>query len=207
ATGWRREEVIDREEADLELWGSGPERDKIVQKLRESGHVRSIDVQARAKDGAVTDFLLSAETVEIDGAACVLSLMLDITERKQTETELLSAVQSVMQDTTWLGQRIVERMATLNRGGRAATKAPEVASLPARVREVLSLIAQGLSDDDIAGQLGISKNTVRNHVSVIYNRLEIRKRSAVIVWARERGLGATAKPRRTSAKKRPRLKL
>ena len=203
ATGWRREEVVGRPEADLALWGDVPGRDDIVQTLRDTGHVRAVDVKGRSKDGAVSDFLLSAETVEINGSACVLTLMLDITERKQTETELLAAVQSVMQDTTWLGQRIVERMATLNRAGRSAPNAPEISSLPARVREVLSLIAQGLSDDDIAGQLGISKNTVRNHVSVIYSRLQIRKRSAVIVWARERGLGATAKSRKTTQKKRP----
>lgn len=203
ATGWRREEVVGRKEADLSLWGSGARRAEIVESLHRSGHVRGIDVQGRSKDGTVTDFLLSADTVEISGSACVLSLMLDITERKQTETELLAAVQSVMQDTSWLGQRIVERMATLNRTGRTAADTPEISSLPARVREVLSLIAQGLSDDDIAEQLGISKNTVRNHVSVIYNRLQIRKRSAVIVWARERGLGATAKSRKTTRKKRP----
>lgn len=202
STGWRREEVVGRGEADLGLWGTGPGRAGIVQSLRDTGHVRAIDIQGRSKDGTVSDFLLSAETVEINGSACVLSLMLDITERKQTETELLAAVQSVMEDTTWLGQRIVERMATVTRAGRPATNTPEISSLPARVREVLSLIAQGLSDDDIAGQLGISKNTVRNHVSVIYSRLQIRKRSAVIVWARERGLGAVAKPRKTTQKKR-----
>ncbi len=202
ATGWRREEVVGRNEAELLLWGSGRGRADIVESLHRSGHVRGIDVQGRSKDGTVTDFLLSADTVEINGSACVLSLMLDITERKQTETELLAAVQSVMQDTSWLGQRIVERMATLNRAGRPASNTPEISSLPARVREVLSLIAQGLSDDEIAEQLGISKNTVRNHVSVIYNRLQIRKRSAVIVWARERGLGATAKSRKTTRKKR-----
>ena len=34
----------------------------------------------------------------------MLSVMLDITERKQTETQLLSAIESVMQDTSWFGQ-------------------------------------------------------------------------------------------------------
>jgi ATP-dependent exoDNAse (exonuclease V) alpha subunit len=40
--------------------------------------------------------------VEIRHERCVLSVMLDITERKQTESQLLAAVQSVMQDTSWL---------------------------------------------------------------------------------------------------------
>lgn len=75
-----------------------------------------------------------------------------------------------------------------------------MSALPKRAREVLSLMAQGLPDDDISTKLGISRNTVRNHVSVIYARLGIRKRSAVIVWARERGMGAVAKPRITPDK-------
>lgn len=133
----------------------------------------------------------------------VLSLMLDITERKQTEVQLLAAIESVMQDTSWLGQKIVEKVASLTRTSGPSSKVPEVSSLPGRVREVLSLIAQGLSDEDIAAKLGITKNTVRNHVSAIYRKLGIRKRSAVIVWARERGLGATPKPRITPTKSRP----
>ena len=200
ATGWRREEVVGRGEAELEIWGQGELREDLERQIRESGHLRSVDVQLRAKDGMVGDFVMSAETVEIHGAPSVLSLMLDITERKQTETELLAAVESVMQDTSWLGQRIVEKLAALTRSKHSAGQAPEVSALPERVREVLALVAQGLSDDEIAGKLGIAKNTVRNHISAIYTKLGIRKRSAVVVWARERGLGATPKPRLLRAK-------
>ena len=200
ATGWRREEVVGRGEAELEIWGRGEVREALERELRDTGHLRGVDVQLRSKDGSAGDFLMSADTVQIHGSACVLSVMLDITERKQTETELMAAVESVLQDTSWLGQRIVEKMAAVTRTGRDAAKVPEVSALPDRVREVLSLIAQGLGDDEIARKLGISKNTVRNHVSAIYDRLGIRRRSAVIVWARERGLGAAAKPRARAGK-------
>lgn len=61
-----------------------------------------------------------------------------------------------------------------------------------------------ISDDDIAAKLGITRNTVRNHITAIYSRLGIRRRSAVIVWARERGLGATAKLRITLGKTKKR---
>ncbi len=138
------------------------------------------------------DYLLSADTVEIHGERCVLSVMLDITERKQTETELLAAVQSVMQDTSWLGQRIVEKLATLNRAKGASDKQPELAALSQRSREVLDLVAQGLPDEAIAERLGIARNTLRNHIAVIYDKLGVHRRSAVVVWARERGLGSAA---------------
>ena len=150
---------------------------------------------------------MSAETVEIHDAKCVLCLMVDHAERKQTETDLLAAVESVMRDTTWLSQRIVERMASVTRKGRALGKVAEVSSLPERVREVLSLVAQGLSDDNIAVRLGISKHTVRHHVSAIYEKLCIRKRSAVIVWARERGLAGSYNNQTLKGKfQRPRSK-
>ncbi len=204
ATGWRREEVVGRGEAELGMWGQGEGRELLEQRLRESGRLRGAELQLLTKDGSVGDFLLSAETVEIHGARCVLSTMVDNTERKQTESDMLAAVESVMRDTSWLGQKIVEKMAAFTQTGRPSGKIPEVSGLPERAREVLSLVAQGLSDLDIAARLGISRNTVRNHVSAIYSKLEIRSRSAVIVWARERGLGTVAKARATPDKLRKR---
>ena len=202
ATGWRREEVVGRGEAELELWGQGELREQIERQVKQTGHVRSSDIQLRAKGGGLGTYLLSAETVTIHGQRCVLSVMQDITERKQTETELMAAIESVMQDTSWFGQKIVEKLASLTRAGGSPAPGPELAALSARAREVLGLVAQGLSDEDIAGRLGLTRNTVRNHVFAIYTKIGVHRRSAVVVWARERGLGMQAKPRATRAKTR-----
>ena len=202
-TGWRREELLGREQSVLSLWGDAAASAAVERQLSETGHLRQVDITLGGKSGAIGDFQLSAETTEIQGVSCVLSLMQDVREHKQTETELLTAVESVMQDTTWLSQRIVERLATVKASGKASAPAPEVSSLPDRLRAVLTLIAQGLSDDEIAAKLSITRNTVRNHVSAIYARLGIRKRSAVVVWARERGLGASPKPRTMPDKVKP----
>lgn len=204
ATGWRREEIVGRGEAEVEMWGQGELRDALERQIRQAGHVGSVDIQLRSKNGALCDYLLSADTVEIHHERCVLSVMLDITERKQTETELLTAVQSVMQDTSWLGQKIVEKLATLNRAKGTPGKQPELAALPARAREVLGLVAQGLPDDAIAARLGISRNTLRNHIAAIYAKLGVHRRSAVVVWARERGLVGAVQPRVPAAKSRRR---
>ena len=194
-TGWNREEVLGHGEAELSLWGDPAACAEVERQLLAAGHLRRVDIRLGGKSGPVGEFLLSAETTDIQGVPCVLSLMQDVSEHKQTESELLAAVESVMQDTTWLSQKIVERLATVKRGGRASEPTPEVSALPERLRSVLALIAQGLSDNEIAGKLGITRNTVRNHVSAIYGRLNIRKRSTLIVWARERGLGASPKLR------------
>jgi PAS domain S-box-containing protein len=207
ATGWRREEVVGRAEADVEFWGQGALRDELEREMKHTGQVRSAEIELRSKDGVHCDYLLSAEIVEIHHERCVLSVMLDITERKQTESELLAAVQSVMQDTSWLGQKIVEKLANVTRAKGAPLKQPELAALPARAVEVLGLVAQGLSDGEIASKLGIAQNTVRNHVSAIYGKLGVHRRSAVIVWARERGLGipvqTSGKTVKSRGKKKP----
>ena len=200
ATGWRREEVVGRREAEIEIWGNGDWRDWLEREIRHTGHVSSVDIQLRLKGGAVGDYLLSADTVEIHQEVCVLSVMLDITERKQTEGELMAAVQSAMQDTSWLGQKIVEKLATITRAKGSAAAQPDVSVLSARAREVIGLLAQGLSDDEIAMRLGIARNTLRNHIAVIYGKLGVHKRSAAIIWARERGLGLPSKVRLKRAK-------
>jgi DNA-binding NarL/FixJ family response regulator len=54
---------------------------------------------------------------------------------------------------------------------------------------VLELICQGLEDGAIAEKLGLSRNTVRNHVARLYGKIGVNRRSAAVVWARERGMG------------------
>jgi DNA-binding NarL/FixJ family response regulator len=61
--------------------------------------------------------------------------------------------------------------------------------LTEREREILDLIARGLSNPEITKQLVLSPKTVRNHVSNILAKLQARDRSAAIVRAREAGLG------------------
>jgi PAS domain S-box-containing protein len=204
ATGWRREEVVGRTEPELGLWGHGPTRDDVVRLIRQTGHLRPTDIHCKAKDGRIVNYLLSAETVAIHGEHCVLTVMLDITERKQTEAELLAAIEAVMQDTSWFGQKVVEKFASLTRHGTPESLGPKVGDLTPRARDVLELVAQGRSDDEIAKKLGVSRNTIRNHVSAIYRSTGVRKRSALIVWARERGLGAHEKARVKQKPSKPR---
>ena len=62
-------------------------------------------------------------------------------------------------------------------------------SLTERETEVLELIAAGRNNQTIARTLGLSEKTVRNHVSLIFAKLQVADRSEAIVRAREAGLG------------------
>jgi DNA-binding CsgD family transcriptional regulator len=70
--------------------------------------------------------------------------------------------------------------------------------LSRRQQDVLALIAEGLTNGEIARRLGLSENTVKIHVSGIFSRLGLESRAQVVHWAltRERGHdGVSAFPR------------
>jgi DNA-binding NarL/FixJ family response regulator len=60
--------------------------------------------------------------------------------------------------------------------------------LSAREREVAALVAQGLTNRDIAERLVVSERTAENHVQHVLNRLGLRSRAQVAAWAVQNGL-------------------
>ena len=167
----------------------------MADSLARGESIRNREAALATPDGALLDCLASAEPVMIGGERRVLLVMQDITERKRSETELLTAIEAVMQDTSWFSRGIIEKLAQLRAPAPAARDVAELAQLTAREREVLGLLCQGHSDDEIARQLRLSRNTVRNHVATIYSKIGVHRRSAAIVWARDRGITGHEKPR------------
>ena len=69
----------------------------------------------------------------------------------------------------------------------AATGDPAFSALSPRERQVLALMADGLSNTDIAERLQISDKTVRNHASNLFDKLGVWSRAQAIVFARDHG--------------------
>ncbi|MGA9308362.1 MAG: response regulator transcription factor [Candidatus Sulfotelmatobacter sp.] len=93
-------------------------------------------------------------------------------------------------------QTLVEALQRVHTGGRflpppvtraLASRMPD-SELSAREQEVLSLLASGKSNKDIASTLGISESTVKCHVSAILLRLNVSDRTEAVVTALHRGL-------------------
>ena len=61
------------------------------------------------------------------------------------------------------------------------------AALSSRERQVLALMADGLSNTEIAERLAISEKTVRNHASNVFDKLGVWSRAQAIVFARDHG--------------------
>jgi len=70
----------------------------------------------------------------------------------------------------------------------AATPASHPAGLTAREIAVLRLVAQGLTDAQVAEKLVLSPRTVSTHLTSIYGKLEVNSRSAATRFAVENGL-------------------
>jgi DNA-binding NarL/FixJ family response regulator len=86
---------------------------------------------------------------------------------------------------------LVEKLANFRRGN-APDRAPALADLTNRERDVLALIGEGLSDKAIAARLRVSPSTVRNHATAIYSKLDVHTRAEAMLWARERGFSGKA---------------
>jgi DNA-binding NarL/FixJ family response regulator len=81
-------------------------------------------------------------------------------------------------------RRLIERFA-----GAAPQKAPPaLAELTTREREVLRLVARGLSNAEIAAELVVSEHTAKTHVAHILNKLDLRDRVQAVVLAYESGI-------------------
>jgi DNA-binding NarL/FixJ family response regulator len=105
--------------------------------------------------------------------------------------ELTLAIRAVARGEAIFGAAIAQRMiryfAALPQDAMAITF-PE---LTEREREILQLMAQGLSNKVIANRLVLSLKTVQNHVSHIFSKLQVADRAEAIVRAREGGFGGS----------------
>jgi PAS domain S-box-containing protein len=91
SSGYAREELIGQTGVGLRLWSSPLERHDFKQQLQQAGFVHNQEVNAFTKSGALKTVLLSAEVIQLNHSDCVITVINDITARKQTEAALQRA--------------------------------------------------------------------------------------------------------------------
>jgi DNA-binding NarL/FixJ family response regulator len=109
---------------------------------------------------------------------------------KDTEpVELLRAVRAVADGDALLSPGVTRRLiGAFATHSREAPHRRELDALTDREREVMALVAEGLSNDEIAERLYVSPMTAKTHVSRAMTKLAARDRAQLVVYAYESGL-------------------
>ncbi|MBP2364414.1 response regulator [Pseudonocardia parietis] len=94
--------------------------------------------------------------------------------------ELTAAIRAAAAGETTLGPSIQQRLLT-------RLRRPDT-SLTLREVDVLRLVGDGRSNDAIAGELSLSRATVKSHLAHVYNKLGVQSRTAALSVARQRGI-------------------
>ena len=110
--------------------------------------------------------------------------------KRTPAADLVAGIRVVAAGEALLSPSVTRRLIDQFAQRPAATKAAggSVEELTEREREVLALVAHGLSNAEIAGQLVLSEGTVKTHVKHIFGKLDLRDRAQAVIFAYDHGL-------------------
>jgi two-component system nitrate/nitrite response regulator NarL len=181
----------------LEVVGSAGDGRAALEGIREvEPDVALLDVQMPGLDGlevvrAVTRDELPTRvlflTAYLDSGVAYRALAEGASgflSKDSSATEVCDAIRAVHRGETVMSNEVQSGLAREIR----MRAAPERLSLSTREREVLGLIAEGLSAPDIAGRLHLSPATVKGHLHSLYEKLGVSERAAAVAEAMRRGL-------------------
>lgn len=95
-------------------------------------------------------------------------------------TSFLQAVRTVRDGAVWFSGPVAQQMMA-----RPTANSETATGLNARERQILALVAAGHSNRVIACKLSLAQQTVRNYVSLLYDKLQVSSRVDAAVWARQ----------------------
>ena len=118
--------------------------------------------------------------------------------KRSRPEELIAAIHTVAAGEALLSPSVTRRVIdrTARRVGLAEPSAERLEELTPRERDVLDLVARGLTNREIADSLVIEESTVKTHVKRILMKLELRDRVHAVILAYESGLLRPGEPRR-----------
>ena len=127
--------------------------------------------------------ILTAHPEELAVRGCLKAGASACLFKDVNEQNLLSALMQVVHGRTVMDPRIAGAMVPRREGAP-----PADGTLTGREREVLLLIARGLTTQEIGDNLGLSPNTVKSHSRSLFTKLEAHNRVQALAIAKERGL-------------------
>lgn len=158
---------------------------------RVNGELTELALPLSRSGGEAVDCFIAPVDLTVNGEHLSLGVIQETAEQKQG-SDLIAAIETVFADSTsWFARTFIEKLKTVSQSKPASNPgngATQLDMLSAREREVLGLICEGRSDTQMATLLGLSENTVRNHIASLYRKIGVNRRTAAVIWARERGI-------------------
>ena len=141
-------------------------------------------------DRETIDCFISPAQLLIKGESLTVGVIQ--VEGPRQSPDLIAVIEGVLADSTsWFTRTIIEKLKAVGQPSPESNprnSTVQLDNLSAREREVLGLICEGHGDARMADLLGLSENTVRNHVAALYRKIGVKRRTAAVIWARERGI-------------------
>lgn len=158
---------------------------------RVDGELTKLQLPLKREDARATiDCMLATVDLEVAGQPHPLTIIQAV-DREPGALDLhriLAAAEEVMADSSWFTRPMLEKLKAALQAAPPAARAADLDMLSAREREVLLLVCEGRSDAEMGRILNLSQNTVRNHLASLFKRIGVNRRSAAIIWARERAI-------------------
>jgi two-component system nitrate/nitrite response regulator NarL len=109
--------------------------------------------------------------------------------KESAANTLFKSMRAVMADKYWIGTKSVSRLPQAN-GHTVSTRSHSLKDfgLTARELEIVRAVAEGFANKDIAGRLSISEQTVKHHITNIYDKLGVYNRLELTLFAFHHGL-------------------
>ena len=197
--------------ADLDLAGEAANGEEAVSvAAKERPDVLLMDIRMPVLDGIEATRRITADPL-CEGVRVVILTTFDLDEyvygalragasgfllKDARPEDLLAAIRIVATGEALLAptvtRRLIERFAALPAPARADSAA--LAALTDREREVLTLVARGLSNAELAERIHVSPATAKTHVGHLLTKLDARDRAQLVMLAYETGLVAPGTP-------------
>jgi PAS domain S-box-containing protein len=94
-TGWKRSNAIGQTSYEINFWSNTADRDFMVNELRSGRDILHREFEFRRSDGSVRAGIYSARSINIDGEACLIFILQDVTEHKRMDAELQHTLDSL----------------------------------------------------------------------------------------------------------------
>ncbi len=172
---------------------TGPECLSLVQKVKPD--ILLLDLKMQPMDGfevltrlqeeklEIRSIVLTASEDERDYVEAVKRGARGIVLKAAASERLLEGIRKVHRGEMWIDQRVAADVMKAMTEPRTAPQRGDKVLLTAREQEIVTLVAQGFRNKEIADKLSISEQTVKNHLHNIFDKLGVSDRLELALYA------------------------